>query len=53
MKFKDIQIGDRFFDGYSGEYWIKLNDSQAKFDSFGLDSDDIDSFDANDDIELA
>ena len=33
--FSDVEIGENFFDSYSGDTFIKVNDNQAKFTSGG------------------
>ena len=35
MSFGKLEIGDRFYDPFSGEYWIKKNQRQAIQNSGG------------------
>lgn len=45
--FSNLQVGDRFFDPDSGEFWIKSSETHAKIDS-GTDSTDEDQFKPDD-----
>lgn len=43
IPFKNVPIGMRFFDEYSGEFYIKINDTDGQIDS-GDDSEETDIF---------
>jgi hypothetical protein len=51
-KFGEVEIGQRFFDYYSGEYWIKTSDTEATLDSGGDALGGIDMFNANEEVEV-
>lgn len=57
MLFKDAKIGTRFFDGFSGEYFIKITENTAKIDSTSImdsmDWEQTDEFSENDEIDVA
>ena len=46
MVFAEVKIGQRFFDPYSGEFYVKINENMA--DGLGEDG----YFDADDEVEL-
>lgn len=35
VTFENVLIGVKFFDPYSGEYWTKVSDTEAKVESGG------------------
>lgn len=39
VKFGELKEGTRFFDEYSGDFWIKLEGNWAKWDDSGCESD--------------
>lgn len=51
IKFGELQEGVRFFDEYSGDYWIKLEGNMAQWDDSGCES-DFDETDWFNDDEL-
>ena len=47
--FNEIEIGQRFFDPVSGEFWVKVSNIYAKQDSGG-DENGVDMFNWNDEV---
>jgi len=52
MKFEDINVGEKFFDPYSGEYFTKVCGNAAEIQSGGDWIGSLITFDADEMVEL-
>lgn len=51
IKFGELKEGTRFFDTYSGEYWIKVSENMAFWDDENADGDN-DWFELDELVEI-
>jgi hypothetical protein len=51
VQFQTLDVGQRFFDPYCGEYFIKVCGNAAELDSGG-DTIGLVTFEANEEVEL-
>jgi hypothetical protein len=47
--FSQVKVGQRFFDPYSGDYWIKADDTTATED---LNDNGVDTFDPEEYVDV-
>lgn len=53
MRFQDLDVGTEFFDPVSGDYWVKLNATQAQQLEGDAEDLGVDSFDPEEEVERA
>ena len=40
IKFSELNVGDTFYDSYSGDFWTKISDTKAVYEGYAKRSEE-------------